>query len=80
VRTDDEAMELKKQCVNLLFDCPLNRCQPACPFSKARKQDVVERVNWLKGLSLSELKGLAAHHGQCSARTDRNGVKQNTGR
>ena len=39
--------------MDLLFDCPRNSSVPACPFSKVRElNDVVERVNWLKGLPL----------------------------
>jgi hypothetical protein len=78
-------MDLKGQCVDLLFDCPREgeesggkrkgaqtadgRLQTTdCPFRKVRELDVVERVKWLKGLSMEELRGLVAYHGECRQR------------
>ena len=67
--TDDEAMELKRQCVDLLFDCPRNRQVPTCPFRKVREEDdVVARVNWLKGLMLVSLRRLTRQHTECCAK------------
>ncbi len=75
MNTDREAVELKGLCVDLLFDCPRgekttdNRLQTTdCPFQKVRELDVVERVRWLKGLSMEELRGLVAYHGECVLR------------
>ena len=63
-------MALRSQCVDLLFDCPRNRSNPACPFRKVREQDdVVERVNWLKSRTLSDLKRLTRRHAKCCGRS-----------
>ncbi len=71
VHVDGEAMELNKQCVDLLFDCPRNRQAHACPFRQVREQDVVERVNWLKRKNLAELRQLVASHNECRSETGR---------
>ncbi len=62
---DDDSMELKRHCVDLLFDCPHNRASLTCPFRKVREMDVVVRVNWLKGLNIKELQSLTKHHSAC---------------
>lgn len=63
---DDEVMELKTRCVPLILDCPRNITSPPCPFRAIREvQDVISRVNWLKGKSADELRALLAHHTKC---------------
>ncbi len=99
MNSDEEAIELKGQCVELLFECPKahkrgarsaesrgkdesrkahtshgpdgrrgyedQRAADRCPFRMVRELDVMERVKWLKGLSMEELRGLVAYHGEC---------------
>jgi hypothetical protein len=75
VSTDDETAALRSQCVDLLFECPRNSSVHDCPFRKVREQDdVVEQVNWLKGLPVETLRQLAEQHEQCCRRP--RGVKQ----
>lgn len=65
-RADNELMDLKVRCVNLLLDCPLNRNAPGCPFGKVRNEEsVVTRVNWLKSLDSERLTGLLDRHEKC---------------
>jgi hypothetical protein len=66
MHADDETVALKLRCVDLLFGCPRQRCDDNCPFAKARTQDIVERVGWLKQRSVTELRELLAHHALCS--------------
>lgn len=62
---DEQLMELRRQCVELLFDCPAKRCVDACPFRAIRQRDVVDRVMWLKGLGLPELMRVVEQHKTC---------------
>ncbi len=67
--TDDETAALRSQCVDLLFECPRNSSVHDCPFREVREQtDVVEQVNWLKGLSVEALRQMAKHHAKCCRR------------
>lgn len=61
-------MEQKLRCVSLLLDCPLNRNALGCPFSKLRQEDVVNRVNWVKGMDAERLTGLLDRHEKCMGR------------
>jgi hypothetical protein len=65
-RSENELMNQKVRCVNLLLDCPLNRKAPGCPFASTRREEsVVTRVNWLKSLDLARIKDLLARHERC---------------
>lgn len=65
-------MNLKRQCVELLFECPAQRCDALCPFMQIRTQeDILVRVHWLKGKTASELRDLVALHTACSQRKTR---------
>ena len=65
-RAENELMNLKTRCVNLLLGCPLNRNAPGCPFRKVRHEEsVVTRVNWVKSLDAGRLTGLLDRHEKC---------------
>jgi len=64
--TDEEMCALKRQCVNLLFSCPLSRRDSACPFADARThRDIVARVHWLRQRTAVELRKFVVHHRNC---------------
>ena len=68
-RTENELMNLKVRCVNLLLNCPLNRNSRTCPFRAMRQEEsVVTRVNWLKSQNLTRIMELLARHEKCLAR------------
>jgi len=59
-------MEQKLRCVDLLFNCPLNRNAKHCPFATMRKEEaVVTRVNWVKSLAPAKLTQLLDLHESC---------------
>jgi hypothetical protein len=62
---DDEMLELKGRCVPLIFDCPRKSVSAGCPFDKIRKDDVVNRVKWVKAMSGPELRAILKHHTDC---------------
>jgi hypothetical protein len=63
--TNDEALVLRQQCVDLLFDCPHKRSEAACLFRQVRTWAVVERVTWLKEQPLTQLRYLVSSHAAC---------------
>lgn len=63
---DDETVKLKSRCVPLIFDCPRKTCSKGCPFGAIRQiDDVVDRVNWIKAMTLQELRDVLKHHSTC---------------
>lgn len=65
--TDEEMCALKRQCVELLFSCPLDRHDAGCPFAAIRtRRDILTRVAWLKQRTMGELRKFAAYHRGCS--------------
>ena len=66
----DELMEQKLRCVDLLLGCPLNRNAPDCPFRKMRQEEaVVTRVQWLKNLDSDRITQLLTRHETCLAQS-----------
>lgn len=62
---DDEMVELKSRCVPLIFDCPRKTSSAGCPFGAIRQNDVVDRVNWIKAMTMQELRAVLKHHSSC---------------
>lgn len=65
VCSENELLELRKQCVVLLFDCPHDRYAVTCPLRQVRTLDVVAQVNWLKTRGEEELRRVLACHAAC---------------
>ena len=65
IGVDDEMMELKSRCVPLIFDCPRKTNSARCPFGAIRQSDVVDRVNWIKAMTMEELRAVLKHHANC---------------
>ena len=66
---DDDGTKLRTRCVALLFDCPKRQHEADCPFAQIRDdEDVVKRVDWLKGQTQQEVTALLTQHVQCYAR------------
>jgi hypothetical protein len=65
VSTEEELLELRKQCVILLFECPHDRYAEACPLRHVRSLGVVAQVSWLKTRSRDELLDVLARHKAC---------------
>jgi hypothetical protein len=65
--TDEEVCALKRQCVELLLSCPLDRHDAGCPFAAIRtRRDILTRVAWLKHRTMGELRKFADHHSECA--------------
>lgn len=62
---EDELLELRKRCVDILFDCPHDRYLATCPLREVRTLDVVAQVNWLKTRGEDELRRVLACHAEC---------------
>lgn len=65
-RQEEELINLKLRCVDLVLGCPLDRRVPGCPFRKVRQEDsVATRVNWVKSMDLAKLTKMLASHEFC---------------
>lgn len=64
---EDEVLNQRLKCVNLLLDCPLHRDTATCPLHKIRRESVVTRVNWLKSLDARRVMHLLDQHAKCMA-------------
>ena len=65
IGADNIAVELKSRCVPLIFDCPRKANTDECPFGEIRKSDVVERVKWVKAMTVQQLRAILKHHSNC---------------
>jgi hypothetical protein len=65
IGVDDEMVELKSRCVPLIFDCPRKTNSARCPFRAIRQSDVVDRVNWIKAMTMQELRAILKRHSKC---------------
>jgi hypothetical protein len=65
IGADNVAVELKSRCVPLIFDCPRKVDIEGCPFGEIRKNDVVDRVKWIKAKTVQELRSILKHHSDC---------------
>lgn len=70
IGSDDVAVELKSRCVPLIFDCPRKANSESCPFESIRKSDVVERVKWVKAMTVQQLRAILKHHSNCIEKGD----------
>ncbi len=65
METENDLVELRKQCVNVLFSCPRGRYLDTCPLRKVRMTGVAQQVIWLKTRNAEELRRILAHHAAC---------------
>jgi hypothetical protein len=65
VSDDEERVALKRACVDLLFEVPGCRQAPDCPLGEVRTRTLLERIMWLRSLSLDELRQLMSRHRRC---------------
>jgi hypothetical protein len=65
---DNELVDLKRRCVPLVIHCPRRDVGEGCPFHEIRKIEVMERVNWVKGMTEEKLRALLVHHANCMQR------------
>jgi len=65
IGADNIAVELKSRCVPLIFDCPRKANTDGCPFGAIRKSDVVDRVKWVKAMTVQQLRAILKHHSNC---------------
>lgn len=65
IGADNVAIELKSRCVPLIFDCPRKANSESCPFEAIRNIDVVDRVKWVKAMTVQQLRSILKHHSDC---------------
>ena len=70
IGSDNVAVELKSRCGPLIFDCPRNANSGSCPFAAIRKSDVVDRVKWVKAMTVQQLRAILKHHSDCIEKGD----------
>jgi hypothetical protein len=51
--------------MNLLFSCPVGPERNNCPFAKARRLPIRERLEWEMELSDEEQENIEAQHRDC---------------
>lgn len=68
--SNDEA-HLRARLVGLLFECPRGGNPEYCPLFHVRQLPVAKRYEWLKSLTLEQLKNGYIHHLCCLEKNER---------